>query len=347
MSAPEPQPSLDEQRALYAAAVRFKEVAPWQWMYDSDLFGVQDPNGGETGYCCITGNLGEHLALVVYQGSEGLAGLAQMRSGRISDPMDLILLQKCLMASFEDRAQLTRADLDTIKALGLKFRGSQEWPQFRSYLPGFFPWYLTRHEAQFLTLALQQASEVALRYRDNRRLLTPPRRGQFLVRVPEGRDAGLQWHDAWVEQAPPEAAALPAAVNRTPIDEARLRRIAETAVLTNGVLEMDFFLTPSAVADERGGRPYYPFLVMAVDQRSGFVFGADIVKPDEVGKEFVESLIGLIERMGKIPGDAQVCRHEAFVMLAPVAEALGIRLRSVRRLRSLDEARQSLTNYLG
>ena len=73
------QPSLEEWRALYEAAVAFHDAAPWQWMWDSDQFGVQDLESGRIGYCCVMGRLGEHYALAAYNGSEGLAGLWKMR----------------------------------------------------------------------------------------------------------------------------------------------------------------------------------------------------------------------------------------------------------------------------
>src|SRR5437773_9231029 len=189
------QPSLEEWRELYEAAIAFHDAAPWQWMWDSDQFGVQDPESGEIGYCCVMGRLGEHYALAVYNGSEGLAGLWRMREAgprAYRDPAEVLSWQNCLMASFEDRSMLNKRDLDTIKALGLKFRGRNAWPQFRSYRPGYAPWYLTTPEARFLTLCLRQAMEVATRFREQPDLLPEVGpQGPYLVRVPEKQ--GDQW----------------------------------------------------------------------------------------------------------------------------------------------------------
>ena len=44
-------PSIKEWKELYTEAVEFKEIAPWNWMWDTDIFGVKDPVTGEIGYC--------------------------------------------------------------------------------------------------------------------------------------------------------------------------------------------------------------------------------------------------------------------------------------------------------
>jgi len=54
---PEQAPSLEEWKGLYEAAVRLRELAPWEWMYDSDIFGVKNPYTGEVGYCCVLGRV--------------------------------------------------------------------------------------------------------------------------------------------------------------------------------------------------------------------------------------------------------------------------------------------------
>ena len=83
---PDPDPTEQEWRDLYRAADTFKELAPWDWMLDSDLVGVRNPETGEIGYCCIMGNLGEHFALGLYRGDEGLRGLTRIAAGEFWTP---------------------------------------------------------------------------------------------------------------------------------------------------------------------------------------------------------------------------------------------------------------------
>ena len=54
-------PSLQEWKSLYKAAIEFKKLAPWSWMYDTDIFGVKDPVSGKIGYCCIMGAIRQAL----------------------------------------------------------------------------------------------------------------------------------------------------------------------------------------------------------------------------------------------------------------------------------------------
>ena len=52
-------------------------------MSDSHVFGVQNPDDGENGYCCVLGSLGEVYGLVVYLGSVGLEQHQRMQSGKL------------------------------------------------------------------------------------------------------------------------------------------------------------------------------------------------------------------------------------------------------------------------
>jgi len=334
-------PSLREWRALYRAAVEFKEIECWRWMYDSDLFGVQDPVSGEIGYCCIMGNLGELFALAVYLGSEGLEGYLKIQAGEIlpGDTMEALTVQKCLMASFEDRGDLKKRDLQVIKELGLKFRGRNAWPLFRSYRPGYHPWYLTAREAVYLTLALEQAKEVALRFREDPELLTPAKENHCLVRVPERAGRGWRWRDEWLEPAPPEREEPVV----EPPDEALLDEIRKRALVHRGTWEMDLFYFPGAVKE--GERPYYPQMLLWVNHHSGFILGFDMAKPGEYGLGFAQRFAELVEDLRFLPQEVWVRREETFALLEPLAEGLGIELKWVERLPALEEAQDSLFEF--
>jgi len=334
-----PEPTEQEWRGLYRAADAFKQLAPWQWMLDSDIFGVRNPESGEIGYCCVMGNLGEHLALGVYLGDDGLHSLQRMQAGDYWPPdMGALFIQHCLMASFEDRETLTKRDRDQIKALGLKYRGRQSWPMFQNFTPGYYPWYLNGAEARFLTLALYQSMDVAQRFRDDEDLLVAPVEGQYLVRVQENGE----WHDTWVLPNVSEPPAPPA----PPVDALQLQRVKQMQLQHGGTWESDYFPTPQIIQEHPDQRPYYVTMGMFVDKRTGMVFPPSLAGPDEWRAAYQSQLLTLIENVGFAPREIHVREDEVRDLLAPVAEPLGIKLRVARRLSALDSARESLLSFL-
>lgn len=81
------EPSQQEWQRLYEAAVAFKKAAPWEWMEEDELFGVRNPETGEIGWVSIMGQAGEHYALALYLGVEGLHGFwAIHEGGEMLDP---------------------------------------------------------------------------------------------------------------------------------------------------------------------------------------------------------------------------------------------------------------------
>jgi hypothetical protein len=333
-------PSSQEWAALYQAAIDFKKLAPWEWMYDSDLFGVQNPADGEIGYCCVMGNLGEHFALGVYLGTKGLEGYFKIASGELEAPDEAVLYyQKCLMASFEDRDYLAKQDLGVIKELGLKFRGRNAWPCFRSYRPGYFPWFVTAGEARFLTLALQQAIDVATRFQEDPNLLVPSRTGLYLVRVSEQNGESISWSDQWLPPAPSESE--PFVV--PPIDEVSVERIRRSITARQGIWETDFFFTPEPVQGD--ARPYFPYMFLWVDRGSGMVLPPHLADADNYRSEFQKHFLSLIEQARFLPQEVRVLKQEALALLEPISQRLGIKVRRSRKLGALEEARSSLMGF--
>lgn len=54
---------------MLAVAFQYRDTELWKELTDSDVFAFR-LSDGETGYCCVMGNAGEHLALGFYRGQK-------------------------------------------------------------------------------------------------------------------------------------------------------------------------------------------------------------------------------------------------------------------------------------
>lgn len=335
----EPKPTLDEWHKLYQAAVRIKEIAPWDWMVETDVFGLRNPEADELGFVSVMGELGEHYSIAVYLGPKGLHRFWGFQNMGPSASVENLLAIPHLQASFEDRKELSQKDRDVIKSLGLKFRGQHAWPMFRSYRPGFIPWYLEAPEARFLTHALEQAVEVALRFRENPALLTAVDEDSYLVRVPYQAASTLAWNDHWVSVPLPEPESI-----LLPMDVDVLEHVKQ---LSRGryTLEMDFFMLQMPI-QEKGARPYLPYTLMVVDADSGMVLGNELLEPQAT----LEATWGLVPvtvvhqlaRLRSLPGQIRVRSAVLAQLLQPLVEELGFQVKQSHNLPMLDQAKEFL-----
>lgn len=341
-------PSPEEARELYRLAARVKELAPWQWMDESDVFGVQDPETGELGFVSIMGMAGEHFAVAVYLGAEGLYGILDFASAEVMTTPEQLLDIPQLQASFENRDLLDRRDRDVIKKLGLKFRGAHAWPMFRSYRPGLMPWFVTAEEARLLTHALAQTLEVAPRVKDNPDLLyagADDEDGEtYLVRVPRRQGDGLAWEDRMMRVPPPEREAVSAA----PLDAellGRLKQLPRRAL----ELEIDLRSLPTGVG-ERGERPYRPYMLMLADGRSGLIVGAELLMPEpslaEMRGQVPTKLAQLLAQAGVVPETINVRSEPLLEVLEHFAGTLDIKLRQTDYLPGIDAAADAMFSWM-
>jgi hypothetical protein len=333
-------PTREEWRALYDAARAYRERRPWQWLSDEHIFGVQNPETGEIGWVCVFGAAGEIFGAFIYAGSEGLAGYLAMAAGRV-DADEALFSQRGWLVSFENRSGLDATDRKVADDVGPAPRGRKAWPRFRSYRPGFFPWYLAAPEARFLTLALAQAADVAERFGGDPGALAPSADGRYVARVPEARGGVLTWADRRVAPPPPppEGPAPP------PLDEVRLRRIADRVPAGAATWECDYFFTPFPTAEGRG-RPVYPPAVMVVDARSGLILQLELSEPPLQAAVVRDRFLAAVEKAGMRPAAVHVDRPLVHDALAPVAAALGVRLERVRSLPALAHARRAMQDAL-
>lgn len=329
-------PTIQEWENLYNAVLKFKKLKPWRWMCDSDLFGVKNPETGETGYCCVLGAAGEFYGLSLFLGSEGLEGYLKIQSGELTqeDP-EILYIQKCLMASLEDRMAIEDEDYHILKKLGLRFRGKKAWPLFRSYRPYYLPWFLNREEVRFLTLALEQAIQVSKRFKKNPDILKPPLMDQIMVRV---RNNG-GWIDEWMETPHEEKEVMIGFV-----EEDALNDMLELS--HQGVWEVDYSPLPEPVQDDPAERPYFPYMIIWADHEQSLMMNNTLAEPKQWVAMFLDSFKEVIESRGSLPQKILLRREEIFNLLENIAYTLKIELKMVDDLDIIDDAQEYIENSL-
>ena len=302
----EKTPSKEEWQGLYNAAVEFKKLACWDWMYDDDLFGVQNPEDGEVGE---------------------------------TDP-DAFHYQKCLMASFVDRNYLQKADLQLIKKLGLRFHGRNAWPMFRNYRPGYIPWFLTKKEVLFLTAAIEQAIDVALRFRENEGLLTSPGGDEYLIRVPDKVENIILWKDRWMKPAPMEKIR----VFDDRVDEVRIQKIKRKTDQTDAIWEIEIAFSPTPVREKKQ-RPYFPRMLTVLDHYSMMVLDFHMFEISSDAAEFRNHLLRFLEKIEMLPKEILIRKDETLQLIAPIASLLEIHVRPVPGLLAFEEFYRSMFDF--
>ncbi len=302
---------------FYDAAIKFRDMQPWTWMQETDLFGVQDPVTGETGYCCIMGEAGVHLSMAVYMGASGLNSFFNLLESETEQDAHINgIKQQCLMVSFEDRDMISPENMKRIKELGLKFKGRRQWIQAQEYQPGRLPWYITDVQAQYLTLALQQAMEVATRFKDDPDVLGDE--VNMLLRTATQVDGQWQWKDRY--QPAPEWEEAPM-VEADPDLVARAKttlKTVEGAIL----FAVNYMMQPVQEAPDQ--QPYFPQIALWIDYQNGMIISSLLIGPDDdLQGWFFDSLHDLL---GAIPMQIVVPNEMTCDMIESICEALDIEL---------------------
>jgi hypothetical protein len=333
-------PSLEAARSLYEAALKVKKLAPWGWMYEDEIFGVQSPDTGEIGFVSVMGAGGEHFAVGVYRGAGALYNFfeliesAEDDEDEMPDPTALLEIPQ-LQASFEDRDELEKQDREQIKKLGLKFRGANEWPMFRSIIPGYLPWFVSAGEARFLTHILEQTLDVTARLRDNPDLLEVGDEDHFLIRTARQEGDGLVWFDRVKRVTPPADEKVD-----VPFDMSLFGTL-KALPQSKQIVEVDLMQLPTPIG-EKGQRPYLPHLMMIADSKSGMILGFEVVKPAKtpLGTRALlpSKLADWMIKNGTRPKELRVGTDLNEDLLQPLAAHLSIKLKQTNSLPSLEMA---------
>jgi hypothetical protein len=326
-------PSLAEWKELYQASIAFKDLRPWTHVDSRQMFAIQNPEDGEMGYCFVMGGEGRVLGLSVHLGTEGWDAFRPLLEGKADaeDP-EFFFAQKALMVSFVPASKLDETDNALMRQIGMVINKKTRLPLFRSYEPGYLPWYLTGREARFLTTILVQAEGLLQIAKSNQNLFAQPEPNLIFSRVCKKNDGNMEWFNQWLR--------LPKAKSNAPdflIDEIRMRRILHNANII-GPWEVDIEFTPHVISES--GRPTVPRLMICVDQDTGSTVFTKFATQETYQKVFIEAFIETIETYKRYPIAFFVRRKSIAYLLDPLADKLKIGAFIKKELSVLEEAKE-------
>ncbi len=328
---------LDEWKLLYQAFDKFKNLECWQWIYDSDLFGFENPDDKMIGYCCVLGKLGRFKGLAVYEGTEGLNSYLKICDDQNHDVFELIPKQKCLIASIEKSTQLEEDDFKIIDQLDLQF-ANDHYPLFRNHLPDYLPWYLTSYDVKFLTLALEQTIDIATRAKNNKKLITK-NETEYLIRVFE-KD---KWQDRYIDPNNIPDKLENKKLNIPIIENNLLDQIKKVKMDSEQIWELSYINIPEPI-QENNERPYYPYIIAIIVEDSITPIGIEICDFQKTTIRLPAIFMNTCLENECVPSKVIVNNDVIFELLKMIAKELKIKLSVHKKLKTLDPIIKNLAS---
>jgi hypothetical protein len=324
--------SLKEWGSLYEAATKLKEKQPWEKFWDMDLIGIQEGEKEDTVFFSILGRGDSCYGIVAYEGYSGLNDFMMLAT---ADTLNLsteytMFSQDNLTCYWGNREELTAKQRETIKQLGYKYRGKNQWLYFLSYAAGYFPYNLDRPQVLRMTEYFAKLLEALEYYESSQMTVNFSAANMFLYK--KDQETG-QWKGS---EAP-----LPFTSYRyekLTVTNQELEKELNSASKNEIILEADMQYLGASVQDKKYDRPGNPCICIVGEAGSGLIMSAELTEPEEdPGIKLAQVLASMILTHGA-PREVHVTNVITAAVLEDICAMSNTELKVVSSLESIDES---------
>lgn len=215
-------------------------------------------------------------------------------------------------------------------------------------MPGYCPWRLDKEEVKFLTIALEQATDVAMRFKKNPVLIEPNRKNLVFARVPEKMGNTMEWSDQWLTL--PEIKGYEKDDDIADVSEEIKKFIVKLggrSFRRPGAWEIDLdYHRP--VQENKNERPYFSRLLLIMDDFAKLAMDFELLKPtDNLKDKIHKKIIGLIEKNEYLPLAIKVKSPKLYELLEEIAYLLGIELAMENNLKTINSFKREMKKFRG
>lgn len=326
---------------LHHLAAELCQLAPWNLIEETDIFGITSPVTRTTWFVSIMGSAGEFRALCAYEGSYALSRFWDLYD---NDPTAAysasVLTIPHMMLSFGSREQ---TDPEQAALLGDNPEGFDgEWPELKRIVPGLLPETPGDGSLDEFILILEQSLSVLKKALDDLMLLhADPREDVYLVRT-QGKGKSKAWKDTYKQV---EDESLPDPEQ----PDAELLAALSAMPKANTVLQWHCQMMPLPLKEK--DRPHcFPFMAMLVNKRSGVVEVQNLFTPfpdylTMMGR-LPGNLVSGMHQLGFRPRCIEVMDPQLYRMVNVVLRSLGIGLVFKSHLPETEAAVEAVTRQL-
>lgn len=313
---------------LFRLIDEYKSLSPWQQFWDTQMIAIENPVTNEMAYCCILGKSGEEFGLAVYLGDDGLLALRKIMENPEFSSEEIMLKQRSLLLSLADRDELESDDYALIKNLDLRFRGKKQWPMFRSFKPGYYPWTIDQEEVQILKSVLEEVNEVVKQFRNDPQGIPEYGSEKWLTLLSIDKESAQSKQNTMITHK------VEALDKERPniISEIDMKRVKKKIKQFEWILEFDIHHIPMPVQKNPGDRPFFPMMVLAADHKQGVIVFSEILDQEQYEQNLQYVFLNIIEKIEVIPTELWIENNEIIHILQHLLEDLSIRVVKVDQL---------------
>lgn len=334
------KPTIEQWKELYDAAINIRQIAPWEYLWDMDLIVIMLPGREEPVYCSVMGRNRECYAIGIYPGFKAVGSFYRMAESASNDMAAYTtgLEQECLMCHFGDREEVVQEDREVFKALGLRFRGRNEWIYFRTMEPGYYPWHIRAWEADLLIQVLQNLA-LAVAPLVSGEIKVDFDFGETIVRS-YSQEEGL-WRNE-VAKRPRRLVITPQLIVDNDVLIASLRKCKRN----DTCLEFDISYLPAPIRKSKDDRPYFPRFILLMSKNAGVVIDQHMADKDEaIEVDILDMLTRYILKYGK-PSSINIRDDRVAVYIGDFCKKANIKLIEGKGIPVIDDFILGLMNSL-
>lgn len=332
--------SIEKWKKLYEVTTRIKELAPWEYLWDLDLIGIQNGAEEDTVFYSILGRGGECFGISIYEGYKGLNSFLMLTmQEHLNLSTEYVMFnQKNLTCYWGNRDELSEKQRKIIKDIGYKYRGKNQWLYFMSYEPGYFPYNLDENEVERMTEYLENL-EFALQYYTSQNVSVDFEAGNMFSCV--FQDNKKAWD--FGERPLPYLAFQ---FGNLVITDDELIEELSKAKKNNHILEVDTFPMGVSVANKKYERPANPSMSLIADAKTEMILKCEMQEPSEDAIAALASeIIGFIFAFGA-PKEIRVANIIVEAGLEQICDICKIKLRRVKTLNAITSFKIGMREYL-